>query len=296
MVISSLETAQVRLGLERRGPSDAPVVVLVHGFPDHRGVWGPVVERLAVDHHVVTYDVRGAGDSEAPDRRSGYRVGRLVDDLAAVLEEVAPSGDPVHLVGHDWGSVQLWGALARECADERLSGRIASFTSISGPSLEQYGHFVRRGIRRGRVLTVGRQLARSWYVAAFCLPRLPELVLSRGAEQVRATLADREGLEHDHWGPGFVRDAVNGVNLYRANLLRLAGRPAHTAVPVQLIVPTRDRYVSPALFEDLDRFTSRLRRVEVVGGHWLPQTQPDVVADAVRSFVADLRPAHATSA
>ncbi len=294
MVTSSLDTAQVRLSTERHGPVDStaetPVVVLVHGFPDHRGVWDPVVEQLATDHHVVTYDVRGAGSSSAPDRRSGYRVRHLVDDLVAVLDDVAPNGTPVHLVGHDWGSVQLWAALASEREDERLTARIASFTSISGPGLEHYGHFVRQGLRRGRVLTVGRQLARSWYVAAFCVPRLPELVLSRAADRVRATLASREGLDDGHWGPSFVRDAVNGVNLYRANLLRLAGRPSHTSVPVQLVVPTKDHYVSPALFDDLDQFAADLRRVDVVGGHWLPRTQPDVVADAVRSFVADVHP------
>ncbi|WP_375001998.1 alpha/beta fold hydrolase [Aeromicrobium sp. CTD01-1L150] len=292
MSVATIDTADVRLRLERHGPSEAPVVLLVHGFPDHRGAWDPVVRRLATDHHVVSFDVRGAGGSSAPERTSGYRVRHLVDDLTAVLDEVAADRRPVHLVGHDWGSIQCWAVLAREAEDERLTGRIASFTSISGPGLELYGHFVRSGLRHGRVLTVGHQLARSWYVAAFQVPRLPEVVLSRAATRIARTLSSREGLDGaddgSHWGATFVRDAVNGINLYRANLLRVLREPATTTVPVQLVVPTKDRFVTPALFADLERFAPNLRRVEVVAGHWVPRTQPDVVADAVRAFVADL--------
>ncbi|MGJ9411452.1 alpha/beta fold hydrolase [Aeromicrobium sp. CF4.19] len=293
MSVSSIDTADVRLRLQRRGPLDAPVVVLVHGFPDHRGVWDPVADRLSTDHHVVTFDVRGAGGSSAPDGRRGYRMDRLVDDLVAVLDEVVGAGRPVHLVGHDWGSIQGWGVLARHDEDERLTGRIASFTSISGPGLELYGHFVRHGLRRGRVLTVARQLARSWYAAAFQLPVLPELVISRTGRRLAVSLAAREGLpdqdqNESHWGATFVRDALNGLNLYRANALRIAGRPTSTSLPVQLLVPTKDHYVMPAVHDELDRFASDLRRIDVVAGHWVVRTQPDLVADAIRSFVADL--------
>lgn len=295
MRTSWIETDDVHLRVEHRGPADAPTVLLLHGFPDHRGMWDPVADRLGLDHHVVTVDVRGAGESEAPRSRVGYRMDRLVDDVAAVVAHALPDGRPVHLVGHDWGSIQGWAVLERSMRPESsLAGRIASFTSISGPSLEVYGQFVRSGLRRGRFVSVGRQLARSWYAALFQLPVVPELVLGRWGSRIADRLAQAEGIAStaagSSWDEGFVRDAVNGINLYRANLGRLLRRPAAVDRPVQLVVPTRDRYVLPQVHEGLEELVSDLSRVELVAGHWAPRTQPDLVADLVRGFVADQEP------
>ena len=286
MSATRIATTDVELSLQISGPEDAPIVVLVHGFPDNRSVWDLVVEDLERDHRVATYDVRGAGESTAPPSRSGYKMNRLVDDLVAVLDQVAPDGRPVHLVGHDWGSVQLWGAVMRESNDARLRGRLGSFTSISGPGLDLYGHFLRNGLRQRRFGAVGRQLLHSWYVAAFQIPFVPELVLSRLGGRIRAVLEKRQRLD-GHWDDEtFREDARNGLNLYRAN--RLDFRRSTTAVPVQLIVPTKDAFVTPALFDDVESFAPDLRRLDVVANHWVVQTRPQLVADSVRAFVGDI--------
>ena len=121
MSATRIATTDVELSLQISGPEDAPVVVLVHGYPDNRTVWDLVVDDLERDHRVATYDVRGAGESTAPPSRAGYKMNRLVDDLVAVLDEVAPDGRPVHLVGHDWGSVPALG-----CRDARVERRPAA--------------------------------------------------------------------------------------------------------------------------------------------------------------------------
>ena len=285
MGATRIAATDVELSLQISGPEDAPVVVLVHGYPDNRTVWDLVVEDLERDHRVATYDVRGAGESTAPPSRSGYKMPRLVDDLVAVLDEVAPDGRPVHVVGHDWGSCQLWGAVMRESNDARLRGRLASFTSISGPGLDLFAHFLRNGLRQRRFGAVGRQLLHSWYIAAFQVPFVPELVFSRLGGRIRAVLENRQQLD-GHWDDERFRDdARNGLNLYRAN--RLDFRRSTTAVPVQLIVPTKDAFVTPALFDDVESFAPNLRRLDVVANHLVVQTQPQMVADAVRAFVAD---------
>jgi pimeloyl-ACP methyl ester carboxylesterase len=56
----------VRLAYACWGRAQQPTIVLVHGYPDCSEVWGPLIQYLAQDFHVVTYDVRGAGQSEAP--------------------------------------------------------------------------------------------------------------------------------------------------------------------------------------------------------------------------------------
>ncbi len=285
MSATRIATADVELCLQVSGPADGPVVVLVHGYPDNRSVWGHVVEDLQRDHRVATYDVRGAGESTAPPTRAGYRMSRLVDDFVAVLDQVAPDGRPVHVVGHDWGSIQVWAVVKRESSDARLRGRIASFTSISGPGLDVAAHFLRHALRQRRFGAVARQLLHSWYIGAFQVPFVPELVFSRLGGRVRTVLEKTQ--QSGHWDDETFRtDARNGVNLYRAN--RLDFRRSTTAVPVQLIVPTRDAFVTPAVFDDIETFAPDLRRLDVVADHWVVQTQPQVVADAVRGFVDDV--------
>lgn len=256
---------------------DRPTFVLVHGYPDQQEMWDLVVRELPGDRlHLVTYDVRGAGASDAPSSRRGYRTDRLVDDLAAVLDAVLPPGGRAHLVGHDWGSVQLWEAVAAEATHPRLRGRVASFTSISGPSLAHTAWLVRHPQgRRARLL---RQLLRSWYIGFFRLPLLPELAWRLHGPIGRA-VARREGLGRGHWGAELGRNAVHGLELYRANVGRRSrsGVGLRTDVPVLVIRPTRDAYLTDVLLEELDRCGDvRVERVEA--GHWVTRTRPDRVA------------------
>ena len=242
----------------------------MHGYPDQQDVWDSLIRFLPADQlHIVTYDVRGAGRSEAPADVSGYRTERLVDDLVAVLDAVLPGGRRAHLVGHDWGSVQLWDGLAAERTDPRLRGRIASFTSISGPSLDHLAWLSRHSDgRRGALL---RQSLHSWYVYAFQVPVLPDLVW-RGA----STVIGRRGVNGAH-----------GLNLYRANVLRRMRRPSELRVdvPVLVVHPRRDAFLTAVVLEDLDRHCRDVRVVEVDAGHWVIRTHPDEIAALVTEQV-----------
>lgn len=283
---SSITTSDnLSLAVWEHGDAAAPTVVLVHGYPDSHRVWDGAIEHLAVDHHVVAYDVRGAGASDAPRTRAGYDLTHLVADLVAVVDATAPSG-PVHVVGHDWGSVQSWEAVTTGA----LGDRLATFTSISGPSLDHVGAWLADRRARREWVTLLRQGLRSWYVGFFHLPVLAPLGWRRvAAKPFRGYLARVEGLGPEAQpGPTLPRDGANGVELYRRNVRpRLADpQERRTDVPVLVVVPTRDRYITPALLDDLDQHCSTLRRVDVDAGHWLPAVQPDVLATLVREHVA----------
>jgi pimeloyl-ACP methyl ester carboxylesterase len=276
-----VDSTDLRICLTEHSPDAAgPTVVLVHGYPDRQEMWDPVVRSLVEEGlRVVTYDVRGAGRSGVPTRRAGYRSQRLVDDLVAVLDAVLPDGEAAHLVGHDWGSIQLWDAVAAEGTDPRLRGRVASFTSVSGPSLDHAGWLFRRA--HGRPAAMLRQLASSWYVGLFQLPVLPELVWRRGGRLLRwlATRLERT----DHWGPGLAHDAAHGVNLYRANVPRRMRRPRplRVRVPVLVVHPRHDRFLTGVLTEELERGCADVRVVTVDAGHWFPRTHPEELAELV---------------
>lgn len=271
---------------EHGDPTD-PTVVLVHGYPDTHLVWDGVVAELSGTHHVVTYDVRGAGASEVPRDRAGYDLARLSEDMVAVVDATCPDG-PVHVVGHDWGSIQAW----EPVCTGGLGDRLATFTSMSGPSLDHVAHWFRsrrEGEGGGRTELLSQAL-RSWYVGAFQLPVLAPFAWRHGAEKpLRRYLQVVEGLSPSQQpGPTLAEDAANGVGLYRQNVRSRMANPheRRTDVPVLLVVATGDRYVTTALLDDLDRHCSDLRRVEVDARHWLPAAQPEVVADLVRDHVA----------
>jgi len=284
----------VELAVVEAGDPARPTLLFVHGYPDCSTVWEPVMERLAARYHVVAYDVRGAGRSTAPaPRADSYLLERLEEDFLAVLDALAPYG-PVHLVGHDWGSVQGW----EFATSSRLRGGLASYTSISGPGLDHFGHWLRDRMRRPTARHLGQLLSqgvRSWYTYAFQVPRLPEALwrgpLGRRWPAVRRAM-ERIPVADDRSSATLSEDAANGVWLYRANMRdRLRHpRPGRVAtVPVQLVVPLRDPYLSAHLYDDLDRWAPVLRRRTVDAGHWLPLTRPDQLAEWISDFVESVR-------
>ena len=286
----------VELSVTTWGDPGAPVVVLVHGFPDTHAVWIPVAELLeAHGFRVVAPDVRGAGESDAPEDVAAYRFEELVADLGAVIATVSPA-EPVHLVGHDWGSIQSWEALA----DPAFAARIASYTSISGPPLDHASRWVRTALRRARFLTLARQAGRSSYVSVFHLPGLAALtrrghrVVHRSRGRWAATLQRLDGARTDaEWpAPSFGRDVGQGMALYRANFrdrLRRRRPVRPTTVPVQLVLPLRDRFVPAWLFEGIEEVAPNLQRVELDARHWVVRSHPAEVA----RLIADHARAHA---
>jgi len=274
-------TDGLELAVWETGDPARETIVAVHGYPDDHTVWDGMVELLADRFHVVTYDVRGAGGSEGPSARAGYRIPQLVADLGSVLDAVVP-GKRVHLLAHDWGSIQCWGAVT----DPAYATRLASYTSISGPDLDMAAVWL-RDLRRGAGPRL-RQLAASYYILGFQLPLLPEKLIERGVLDRLVTGSKRRGLERHVTvaGPDH-GDAVNGLELYRANFLgKMAGaRPRRTDVPVQVLAPADDPHVTvPLALEAPVPYCSDLTASEIRGNHWVVSADPALVAARVVEF------------
>ncbi|MBK3629480.1 SDR family oxidoreductase [Streptomyces sp. MBT49] len=284
----------IELCVAELGDPGQPTVVLVHGYPDSKEVWSEVASRLADVHglHVVLYDVRGHGRSGAPrPLRGGFTLDKLTDDFLAVVDAVSPDR-PVHLVGHDWGSVQAWEFVTVE----RTRGRIASFTSMSGPSLDHFGHWINKRLSRPTPRRIGQLLgqgAKSWYVYLLHTPALPELAW-RGPLGKRwpGILRRIEKVPSGNYPtPSLASDAAHGAWLYRDNVRPRLRRPrpdAHAHAPVQLVTPTGDRFLSERLYDELEQWVPRLTRRSLPAGHWVPRTRPDLLATWIDDFVASV--------
>src|SRR4051794_10696090 len=102
---------------------------------------------------------------------------RLAADVVALADWAGI--ERFHVVGHDWGGAVAWALAARH------PERLRTMTSLATP----HGQAMRQA------LLSSDQLLRSWYVAAFQLPWLPELgVRGPGASAFRRTL-ERSGLD-----------------------------------------------------------------------------------------------------
>ncbi|GGW45296.1 SDR family oxidoreductase [Streptomyces xantholiticus] len=284
-----LRTGRIELCVAELGDAERPTVILVHGYPDSKEVWSEVAARLAERFHVVLYDVRGHGRSTAPKPlRGGFTLEKLTDDFLAVADAVSPDR-PVHLVGHDWGSVQSWEFVTVG----RTEGRIASFTSVSGPSLDHFGHWIKRRMSRPTPRRVGQLLdqgAKSWYVYMLHTPVLPELAWRGPLGKLWPKMLER--LEKvptgDYPTASLPQDATHGAWLYRDNVRARLHHPrtdAHAHAPVQLITPTGDAFLSERLHDDLGEWVPRLTRRTLDAKHWVPRTRPDQLAWWITDFV-----------
>lgn len=281
-----------RIAVYEEGNPDGPTVVLVHGFPDSHVLWDGVVPLLAERFRILRYDNRGVGMSSVPKPVSAYSMDRFADDFAAVTAELSPGG-PVHVLAHDWGSVGLWHYLKRPGAGDR----VATFTSVSGPSQDQLVDYIFTGLRAPwRPRTFARaisQALRFTYMLLFSIPVLAPLFLrlTLSVPALRRNAVDNIPVEQIHHSDKLARDAAQSVKTYPANYFRsFTGRKEGVAVidvPVQLIVNTEDKYVRPYGYDHTPRFVPRLWRRDIRAGHFSPMSHPQVMAAAVHDF-ADL--------
>lgn len=86
--------------------------------------------------------------------------------------------------------------------------------------------------------------------------------------------------------PAQLKNALNGLQLYRANFIATARRPRerYAQAPVQILVPVRDRYVTPEMSVGLDRWLAEYVREEIDGAHWVVLRHPDLIAARIDRF------------
>ena len=95
------------------GPSDGPLALCLHGFPDSAWTWRYLLPELAgAGYRAVAPFLRGYAPTEVPaDGR--YQSGALVADACA-LHDALGGDERAVIVGHDWGAIATYGAAAHQ--------------------------------------------------------------------------------------------------------------------------------------------------------------------------------------
>lgn len=88
------------------GPEDAPMVAMIHGFPDFWYTWRAQMEALHNDYRVLAVDLRGYNHSDKPKGVENYTLDFLASDVVAAIKN--EGREKATVVGHDWGGAVAW--------------------------------------------------------------------------------------------------------------------------------------------------------------------------------------------
>lgn len=273
------EIAGVRFVHVERGDPDAPVALLLHGFPDLPTSFDAIAAQLATaGFRAVAPFMRGYH----PSTRSGpFDVEQLGRDAVALVNTVSPDR-PVAIVGHDWGAIAAYVAVVT--APERFTRAV----TMAVPSLAGLVPAIAR---------MPRQLVRSWYVGALQVPGTERLLAS-------PRVIDRI---YRAWSPGWdpprahveavarslAASAPAPVLYYRTfmrepsavvRVARRALRARERAHAMLLHVHgARDRCVGADIATSERAWLGALPRIEIVenAGHFLQLERPERVGALV---------------
>lgn len=275
---SQVSVNGVVLHVVTAGHKGAPLVILLHGFPETWQAWQRYVEPLlAIGWRVAIPDQRGYGKSGKPNSVRAYVLDVLADDVCALA--TALGAEKFALIGHDWGGIVAWHIAARN------PGRVERLAILNAPHPASL---------LGFALTHPFQLARSAYVGFFQLPLVPEALLSaNGFALLRASLtrtsksdafdAKLLGDYQDAWSEP--RAIMSMLNWYRAMAM---ARPLSTPVeaPTLIVWGNLDAALEPGLADDALKYCARgsLCRVED-GTHWLHHEQPVRISAQLCDFL-----------
>jgi pimeloyl-ACP methyl ester carboxylesterase len=96
----------VKIHYAALGDKNAPLIVMIHGFPDFWYSWRHQMEALSKDYYVVALDLRGYNLSDKPKGVENYDMRLLVGDVAAVIKHLGR--EKAIIAGHDWGGAVAW--------------------------------------------------------------------------------------------------------------------------------------------------------------------------------------------
>ncbi len=122
-------TNGIRMGFYDAGPkSDAPPLILCHGWPELAFSWRHQIKALSeAGIRVIAPDQRGYGATERPESVEAYDIENLTADLVGLLDHLRI--DKAIFVGHDWGGFVVWQMPLH------YPGRVAGVVGINTPHL-----------------------------------------------------------------------------------------------------------------------------------------------------------------
>lgn len=255
------------------GPADGVPIMLLHGWPQDSRSWQAISTDLAATGlRVMAPDQRGYSPGARPDGVEAYDTSLLAADAVAIA--AALGHDHFHLVGHDWGAAVAWVVAAEH------SEQLSSLTAVSVPHLTAYGEALAHDEDAQE---------RATYIGLLRQPgKAEEVLLEHDGARLRAMYqgavpaADEDAYIDRLSAPGALTATLNWYRAMGADLRSTAP----SDVPTTFIWGRDDLAIGRYGAERCgDHVTGDYRFVEVDGGHWLPDTHPDLLVEEILARV-----------
>jgi pimeloyl-ACP methyl ester carboxylesterase len=251
---------------------DGPLVVLLHGFPQSRLTWKPMLSALAErGFRAIAPDLRGYGDSPKPRGVEAYRSSHVAGDVAELIEA---NGGSCILVAHDWGAVMGWYlAMARPDLIRKLV-----ILNVPPPAA------ILRELRRS-----AKQKLRLIYQLFFQFPLLPELFMRTFGKTLLRKGSRLQQSQIDTYAEQWKSSLTPMLNYYRAlrtsrGDMRRAQRTIE--MPVLILWSKYEPVFLRATVENLDAWMTNVRVVEIPkAGHFAQDDNFEGVRDEILKFV-----------
>lgn len=246
---------------------EGPPLFLIHGIGAARNTWRKALPILTPHFTVVTYDLRGHGESPMPQQPFG--LDELVADLEAVRERTG--FERAHFAGHSLGGM-IGPAYARAFPDRVLSLGLLSTAAFRTEDDSAKVKGVVQAMRAQSVPEILATLSSRWFTDAF-IAASPEVVQGR-MDQVVGTDAEI---------------FLNVFDIYAST--EMAPWLHEIAAPALVLTGENDGGCPPRLNEQITRAMPSAALVVLPEvKHSIMLECGDVVAQHMLSFIKGLTP------
>ena len=316
-----IDSNGIRMHIAEKG--SGPLVLLCHGFPESWYSWRHQIHALAdAGYRVVAPDMRGYGQTDAPEAIDQYSMMHLVGDMVGVLDALGEA--TATIAGHDWGAPVAWhAALLRPdrfpaviglSVPYRPRGKVRPTSAMprTDDAVFYQLYFQQPGVAeadleddvavsvRGVLLRIAGEAAGA-AGGGFSMVPVPGGMRERTRHAALAALpgwltpADLDFYTREFTRTGF----RGGLNWYRnidrnwEMLAPFAG--AKVTVPALYVAGDRDLVLAfpgaAELVAGLKAFVPNLRKTIILPGcgHWTQQERPEAVTAAMIGFLGDLQ-------
>ena len=250
------------------GPDEGWPIVFIHGFPFSRAQWSPQVEELQSQFRVITYDLRGHGQSEVGP--APMMIEFLVDDLVELLDRLEI--ERATICGLSMGGYVALRAVDRH--PERVSGLILCDTRADADDNEAR-------LKRASAI----RAIRANGMEAFAEKLLPAL-FGEGARSVEGPGVEAIRQQIRKTDPDGACQALAAM----ACRLDLTDRLGSINTPTLVIVGEDDAITPPGDSRRMQDAIPNARLIEIPGaGHVSNLSQPQAFNAAVLDFLGSVR-------
>jgi pimeloyl-ACP methyl ester carboxylesterase len=280
---STLSIDGLTLAYRSAGDPRSPWLVLLHGWPQSKSIYDPVLDELGRDAHAVAFDLPGIGGSHGVPAPPPAELHALAGLLLGAAESLGAHS--IVFAGVDVGGMLAYAAAREHGA--RIAGAVVMNTVIPG------------------VAPWSRLIAepRIWHFAFHALPGLPELLVT-GRERAYfdyfydLLAGDKHALTdeiRDAWTRAYQRpEALQaGFDWYRAmeKAAQRNAQPARIDTPILYLRGEAGGRGIDDYVEGLRKAGARNLRSQLIpgSGEYLPIEAPAAMCEALRAFRAELK-------